>query len=124
MPRRPGKLAGRLGEGSLAVSVVMATKDRARRLGDALASLRAQTIGLERFEVIVVDDGSTDATPQLLADAARSDLRVRPLRRETSGGPGAARNDGWRIATAPLVAFMDDDCVADPQWLEAGLAAW
>lgn len=105
--------------------MVIATKDRERRLEAALASLRAQTIGTGRFEVLVVDDGSSDGTPQMLErEAAAGDLALRIIRRPASGGPGAARNEGWRAAVAPLVAFIDDDCVADPRWLEAGLEAW
>ena len=109
---------GALGEGTPLVSVVIPTRDRARRLEAALASLRAQT--LRDFEVIVVDDGSADDTPAVLARFAE----VRVVRRHGGGGPGAARNAGWPLARAPLVAFMDDDCVAEPGWLEAGLAAW
>jgi GT2 family glycosyltransferase len=108
----------------LDASVVIATRDRASRLEAALASLRAQTLGTDRFEVIVVDDGSTDATPAVLAaEAARGTLRLQTIR-GTGGGPGLARNMGWRSAKAPLIAFTDDDCVAAPGWLEAGLAAW
>lgn len=70
----------------------------------------------------MVDDASTDHTPQLLADEADAgELTLRVVRRATSEGPGAARNDGWRIARAPLVAFTDDDCVVDERWLEVGV---
>jgi glycosyltransferase involved in cell wall biosynthesis len=109
---------------SLDASVVIATRDRASRLAAALASLRAQTLGTDRFEVIVVDDGSTDATQAILAaEAARGVLRLRTVR-GTGGGPAVARNAGWRLSEAPLIAFTDDDCVAAPGWLRAGLAAW
>jgi glycosyltransferase involved in cell wall biosynthesis len=102
-------------------SVVVATHNRAGRLRDLLVSLRAQTVPADRFEVVVVDDASDDggATRQVLAEFAG----VRALRRDTSGGPGGARNTGWRAARAPLIAFIDDDCRAAPGWLAAGLAA-
>ena len=104
------------------VSVVTATCNRPQRLAALLDSLRAQT--LRDFEVVVVDDASTDATPRLLAEEqARGGLDLRVVRREVNGGQAAARNDGWRAAAAPIVAFTDDDCVAGPTWLEAGLAA-
>ncbi len=106
------------------VSVVVLTKDRAHRLAAVLASLREQTIGTERFDVIVVDDGSSDHTPAVLAaEADRGELRLHVIRREASGGAAVARNDAVRAATAPVVAFVDDDCTAEPGWLEAGLAA-
>lgn len=105
-----------------AVSVVVATRDRARRLRALLESLAAQT--LREFELVVVDDGSTDATARVLAEEeqrGRFDLRV--IRRAAAGGPSAARNDGWRAARGPLVAFVDDDCRATRGWLEALVGA-
>lgn len=111
--------------GAPAVTVVFATRDRAGRLPALLASLRAQTLARERFEVVAVDDGSRDGTPQLLAETdAAGDLALRVIRHERSRGPATARNAGWRAARAPLVAFTDDDCTVAPAWLEAGLAAW
>ena len=106
-------------------SVVFATKDRSARLRDLLDALRAQTAGSERFEVVAVDDGSRDQTRAVLAEAAAAgDLRLQVIRHESSRGPAAARNAGWRAASGPLIAFTDDDCRPEPQWLEAGLAAW
>jgi glycosyltransferase involved in cell wall biosynthesis len=107
-----------------AISVVVATRDRERRLGELLRSLGEQTLDLSEFEVIVVDDGSSDGTAALLRRAAEgSPFALRALVRATSEGPGRARNEGWRAARAPLVAFTDDDCEADPGWLEACLRA-
>ena len=106
------------------IAVVVATHDRAHRLGLLLDALRAQTLPPEQFEVVVVDDGSADATPAVLADAERAgDLDLRVLRREPAGGPARARNLGWRAARAPLVAFTDDDCRPTPTWLEEYLRA-
>ena len=90
------------------------------RLRSLLDSLRDQPAG--EFEVVVVDDASPDETPELVARAA-DHLPLRSLRRDRPGGPALARNDGWRVASAPLVAFMDDDCEVTPGWLEAMLAA-
>lgn len=97
-------------------TVVVATRNRAARLRALLHSLARQN-GVD-YEVVVVDDGSTDDTPQVLAEAA-----VRAIRHESPLGPAAARNAGWRAARAPLVAFVDDDCVAEPGWLAGLLAA-
>lgn len=101
------------------VSVVVATHNRRGQLAQLLDSLRAQTLAGDRFEIIVVDDASSDGTRELLA--AESGIRV--IRRETAGGPAAARNAGWREARADLVAFTDDDCKVTRGWLEAALEA-
>ena len=97
-------------------TAVVATRNRAARLRALLDSLAAQE-GV-RHEVVVVDDGSTDETPEVIAVAG-----VRTVRHETPAGPAAARNAGWRAARAPLVVFVDDDCVAEPGWLATMLAA-
>jgi glycosyltransferase involved in cell wall biosynthesis len=104
------------------VSVVAATRDRAGRLDALLGSLHSQTLRAEDFEVIIVDDGSHDATDEVLAKhAAPGGLQLSSVRHPESQGAAAARNAGWRNARAPLVAFTDDDCVAAPDWLEVGL---
>jgi len=106
---------------SPSVTVVVATKDRADLLARLLDSLEAQTLE-RRLEVVVVDDGSSDHTQDLLAArAARLDLRVE--RNATPIGAGGARDRGWRLGRAPLVAFTDDDCVATPGWLAELLRA-
>jgi len=106
------------------LSVVVATHERAERLEDLLAALRRQTLAPSRFEVVVVDDASYDRTPAVLAaEGARGELDLKALRRSVNGGSGLAREDGWRAARAPHVAFTDDDCVPDPDWAEAMLRA-
>ncbi len=103
-------------------AVVVPTRDRADRLERLLSSLRTQDLPPEDFEVVVVDDGSTDGTRQLLErEATREGPALRVIRNEESGGVAAARNAGWRSTAAPAVAFIDDDCVATPGWLRAGL---
>jgi glycosyltransferase involved in cell wall biosynthesis len=103
------------------VSVVIPTHNRSGPLQSALAGLRAQTLPREQFEVVVVDDASTDDTPSVLEQAeAAGDVDI-ALRREVSGGPGGARNAGWRQARGEVIAFLDDDCRPTPEWLERGL---
>ncbi len=101
------------------IAVVIATRDRAAlllRLLDALARQEATA----SFEVVVVDDGSSDPTFVRATEAAASlPYPLRVLRQDESTGPAGARNRGWRSATAPVIVFTDDDCVPEPSWLGA-----
>lgn len=101
-----------------AVSVVVCSHNGAQTIAGVLTSLRRQTLADHRHEVLVVDDGSTDGT----AGVAKAE-GVRVVRLEPSVGLAAARNAGVHAARAELIAFTDDDCEADFQWLEAILAA-
>jgi GT2 family glycosyltransferase len=101
------------------IAVAISTRDRAPRLAALLDGLRAQT--LADFEIAITDDGSTDATREVLAGA--TDLPLTVIRHAASQGPAAGRNAAWRATTAPLVAFIDDDCLPDPGWLAALLEA-
>lgn len=106
------------------VSVVVAAHNRRDRVAALLASLRNQTLDPGSFEVIVVDDSSADGTGSMAeAEAQRSPYALAVVERPEQGGPARARNDGWRLAAAPLVAFIDDDCEATPTWLERLSAA-
>jgi GT2 family glycosyltransferase len=106
------------------VAVCVSTRNRVDRLRRLLAQLERQTLPADRFEVVVVDDGSADTTWQVLEQqAAAGPLQLRPLRNDESAGPAAGRNRAWRAARAPLVAFTDDDCMPSPTWLQAGVAA-
>ena len=88
--------------------------------GVAEDSSRLSGLPRDRFEVVVVDDASTDDTPILLAEIERStELHLRVVRQKVNGGPAAARNAGWRVARADLVAFVDDDCTPEAGWLAA-----
>jgi GT2 family glycosyltransferase len=99
--------------------VVVPTRDGANRLPRLLAALEAQDTD-DPYEVVVVDDGSRDATPQVLeAQASGLTMPLRVVRLPASRGPAAARNAGWRAASAPVIAFTDDDCAPEPAWLRA-----
>jgi GT2 family glycosyltransferase len=89
------------------ISVVLAAHNRAALLPRAIASVLAQDLAGARFELIVVDDASTDGTPAYLATLA--DPRIRVIRAERNLGPSGARNRGLEAATAEVVAFLDSD---------------
>jgi glycosyltransferase involved in cell wall biosynthesis len=105
--------------------VVLSTRNRAVRLRALLNGLGRQSLDATELEVIVVDDASSDDTARLLAQEAQAGrLALTVLTRPTSRGPAVARNAGWRAARAAIVAFIDDDCVPAPDWLERGLGAY
>ncbi|HKP21738.1 MAG TPA: glycosyltransferase family A protein, partial [Thermoleophilaceae bacterium] len=95
------------------VTVVVPTSGRAGYLEVTLESLRDQSSAIPH-EVLVVDDGASDATGEV---AERLGARV--VRHEERRGLNAARNTGVREAAGELVAFVDDDVFAPPGWLEA-----
>jgi glycosyltransferase involved in cell wall biosynthesis len=113
MPQRPD------------ISVVIPSHARPLRFRWLLNSLEEQTLDPDRFEVIVVHDYDDDETRNIVE---RHPLFERGTLRQIridpgTGSPARQRNLGWRDAKAPLVAFTDDDCRADPGWLEGYLGA-
>lgn len=99
------------------VSVVIPSFNRAETLGRAIDSVLRQTY--ERFELIVIDDGSTDHTEALLAREA--DPRLRYERQRQNGGVARARNRGVALARGEYIAFLDSDDAWAPRKLEAQL---
>ena len=98
-----------------AVSVVMSVYNGQEFLAEAVESVAGQTFS--DFEFVIVDDGSTDATADILAEYAKRDRRVRVLRHENRGRPESL-NRGIEAATAPLIARMDADDVSLRQRFE------
>lgn len=103
-----------------AVSVVIPTRNRRELLARALASVRGQTFS--DFEILVVDDASTDSTPEYVQQLATEDPRVRVIRNAAPAGPAAARNRGVDAARGEWLAFLDDDDEWLPRRLELQLA--
>jgi glycosyltransferase involved in cell wall biosynthesis len=101
------------------VSVCVSSRNRAHLLPRLLRHLEQQTMPLDQFEVVIVDDGSTDATWAVLnAEAGTTPLRLVLHHNDSGTGPAAGRNRAWRSGTAPICAFTDDDCMPTPRWLE------
>jgi glycosyltransferase involved in cell wall biosynthesis len=101
------------------VTAVIPTYDRLPLLMQAVASVRAQTFG--DWELVVVDDGSTDGSAE--AVEALADLRIRVVRQPHAGNVAAARNAGVRAGSGAWVAFLDSDDVWEPRKLEVQLDA-
>jgi glycosyltransferase involved in cell wall biosynthesis len=97
------------------ISVVMPVFNGARFVASAIESIQNQTLG--DFEFIIVDDGSTDRTPDILKAYAQRDPRIRLVRQDNAGIVGAL-NRGIEEARAPLLARMDADDVSRPNRLE------
>ncbi|MCQ4083136.1 glycosyltransferase [Streptomyces sp. RB6PN25] len=109
------------GHAGAATVVVIAYNDAAN-VADAVASALAQ--GDAVAEVVVVDDASTDDTPQVIERLAAAEPRVRVVRRTAnSGGCGTPRNDGIDAARSPWVVFLDSDDILPPGAVDALLAA-
>ncbi len=100
------------------VSVVVPTFNRRQILERCVEALAAQTYS--NYEVIIVDDGSTDDTPRFLEQFAAShpELDFRYSRNEPNLGANPSRNLGIRKATGEFIALQDNDCIADPDWIE------
>lgn len=106
------------------VSVVIPTHNRRELLARLLASLSAQTLASEHYEVIVVHnytDDDTEAMARVWCDAQPFAARYF---RKNYNGPARSRDFGAGEARGSHIAFIDDDCVATPGWLTAGLAAF
>ena len=100
------------------VSVVVPTYNRSALLQRALLSLFSQRADGLNFEIIVIDNNSSDDTPDVVAAMqAKSPVTLRYVR-ETRQGNAYARNAGIDAAQAPIIAFLDDDVVADENWVQ------
>lgn len=96
------------------VSVIVPTYQRADRIAEAVDSVLAQT--LEDFEVLLVDDGSTDGTDDVVRTCFARERRLRYLAK-ANGGPASARNHGLERARGTYVSFLDSDDLYEPEHL-------
>src|SRR3954463_15965686 len=104
------------------ISIYLPTRNRRILLERAIRSVLGQTY--LNFELIVVNDGSTDQTMSFLDQVKQDDPRVVPIHMQTSIGPSAARNVAIRMASGALVTGLDDDDEFASDRIEAFLGAW
>jgi len=99
------------------LSIIVPSFNRKVEIEDLLLSLEKQDLPKQTFEVVIVDDGSTDGTDKWVMDfQSRSDVDVHLVRQDHKG-PGAARNLGMEKAEGDVFVFIDSDCTAPPNWL-------
>jgi glucosyl-dolichyl phosphate glucuronosyltransferase len=98
----------------LSISVVIITRNRAEWLRDVLNSLTMQSRSAD--EVVVVDNSSTDTTKEVVMSFGDK-MNIKYVFESKRGIP-QARNAGITKASGEIIAFIDDDCVADPNWLK------
>ncbi|MGB7293515.1 MAG: glycosyltransferase [Thermodesulfobacteriota bacterium] len=102
----------------LLFSIIIPTYNRPKEIATCLDSLTGLNYSREKFEAIIVDDGSTLPIDEVI-DRFSERLNI-SLIRKTNNGPASARNKGASMASGKFLAFTDDDCKPDPNWL-AGL---
>ncbi len=99
------------------ISVVIASYNRASWLQKCLFSLVTQDYNPDNFEIIIVNDGSTDNTEEVLRNFQKNTLLQVKIISHENCGVSASRNRGIEEARGEIIAFTDDDCVVPPQWL-------
>lgn len=108
---------------AVAVSIVVPVRNEAGNLAPLIAEIAAAHDGRWAYEIIYVDDGSTDATGEKLAELRKSYKQLRQIRHATSGGQSAAVRSGVRAARGAIVATLDGDGQNNPVFLPDLIAA-
>ena len=104
------------------VSVVIPTYNRRDLLESSIESLLNQSYPKDRYEIIVVDNSSTDGTEEMMHSLQLKSPSLLRYYRKKNEGPGSSRNMGIAKARGIIIAFTDSDCVADTEWLKNGVA--
>ena len=102
---------------SVIISVIICTYNRAYLLSQCLDSLSNQTLEKHFFEVLIINNNSTDNTQEIAEFISKKEPNFRVIL-ETSQGLSHARNRGWNEAQGLYVGYLDDDCKVPPEWLQ------
>jgi len=103
------------------ISVIIPTYNRSSLLINTLNAVIKQSIDNSRYEIIIVDDGSTDQTGEVVKKFMNGHDNIAYVKHPSNLGKGAACNTGLNAAQSPLVVFIDDDIIPAMNWLEAHL---
>lgn len=104
------------GSDDLAVSAVVCTYNGSELIEECIESLLSQSFD-HSYEVVIVDDGSTDGTAELVQGIDSARLRL--IEHDRNRGLAAARNTGWQSTDGTIVAYIDDDAIAPQDWLQS-----
>jgi glycosyltransferase involved in cell wall biosynthesis len=102
---------------NIKVSIVVPTYNREEPLKSCINSLLIQNYPKNNYEIIIVDDASSDGTEKLVKDFIRKDKKIRYFKQNENKGSYAARNIGIKNAKGEIIGFTDDDCIADKNWI-------
>jgi len=101
------------------VSVIICTYNREKHIGRALESLISQTANKAQYEIVVIDNNSTDNTPKIIKDFKEKYPEYNiVIEKETNQGLSFARNKGIDIAKGEIISFIDDDAIAQPNFVD------
>lgn len=100
------------------ISAVICTHNRSSMLADCVNSLRQQNIDPENFEILIVDNNSTDNTKEIATEFCKNHNNIKYFFEKTVGY-SAPRNCGWKNASGKIIAYIDDDEIAAPNWIES-----
>jgi GT2 family glycosyltransferase len=105
------------------VTVVIPTRNRLKNIQLAVTALARQTWPVSHMELVVVDNLSTDGTPDWVEELqVRAPYRVTLVRQEIDGGPASSRSAGWRVSRGQILVFLDSDIEPIDQWIEIAVA--
>jgi len=99
------------------ISVIICTHNRSQKLLDTLKAFEDQTLSKYNFELIVINDGSTDNTAEIIENFEKKTALDMKIIHQRDTGPAVSRNIGLKHAIGDVIAFTDDDCIPDTDWL-------